>query len=1695
MSENDIDIPENDVVADEPDRKRGRWQLVALGALIAGVLAGIIILILFQTGAVDNMARTRFTNAMAEMGIAFEAEAFRIGLTPTEIEFRNATFRDKLTGEKLFFVREGMMRMTILEALSLNTRRDVNIDSLELTGLEAWVRFDENGRSNFANLRLPDDDPSARLSFKFTSSNVVITESVVYFGDEARNISATGRDLILLVEPQETAAGGDDRNYKISLRSANSTFVYDGRAVNDVTVSAEAMAHSGGADISRFELTTPIGSTSISGTIRNWEKPTYDLDVTSTVNLAQANEILVTGTTLAGVGNFTGKISGEGETYRIDGEIMSDSLTAAGVTLRGMNVNANATIRDSAYEANGTALARMLTFEDFTVNFLKLAGNVRGTGYDFNWIGELEAAAARSPNMSIASLFLSDARAEYKDRQLRLGAGSGRAGKFTLADARFSDLRARGLSFSVKDDSTLITAPSAQTAVFETDEYKLQNVTGSNVRVFHKNGFTDVDLDGLRASSAELEGNRASNLSVATFRFRDEPSVTNIRAERIFADNLFIAAARVDRLEIPAIDMQNTREGLTVYADKARVAKIDADAAVFGSMNIGGVRLTVRRGTLQVTTNDIDAGTVAVTRSETFPEGGELRNVRFGRPIYTLEPSGRYRASADMTLGGGLVGDIDLGTGKAKIVATNGSVAINDIDAEIMGGRLEADAAIAVTSRDRSAIKGRFENLDASKLLALLTGSVIPVEGNTDGTVDLTFAGRDGKSISGTVNADIEASAGSADRGLVPMEGKLDLNADNGLFTVNTAYFRTADSLMVADGRVDIRDNNTRLDLRLSSTNAAEVERIVRVTGLAPALEEQLDSLHISARGRMDLNALIEGRISDPSASGKAMFADVTMRGRQIGTVTADYVLSPEAFNVTNGLLRESTGGSATFSVKVPRTGENNIAVTADLKGVNAGNLLAALPFELPERISDLRGAATGSVKLEGLPDAAKGSIDIAAANGTIAGQNFDSLKVNASFEGMRIDLTAGEIALGSGKLGVKGNYDRATEKFDLEIDANAVPVPLVLAVLPRNDSIPDITGRVDGKGSAKGTYGNKRSYEVTFNGRIPSIEVGGEAIGGADIAISTKDGKLFANVNADLSGRPQVVAAEIDLNNESLPFTAVTEFDNSPIAPFLAFIPQLKDLGITGTATGRVEYKGNIAARNDKGEIVYSADALEGTANFTQLALLIRDTPLNAVEPINITFNTRELNVGKARFSGGGSNMAIAGTKALSETAINNLAIEGRVNLNLVNLFVKDTFFAGYADTKITLIGPNRTAKISGTADIVNGSVASFIGSDRFTADRIKGRLIFTSDQVELESATGYLGGGKFTASGGGILEGLSVKAYRLSLVGDGITVPLPKDFITTGDANLEITGIRRRTDAPIETTIAGRVFAQRSLYSRDIDLANVVGGRRDPVLSGGGSAGAIRFDLIIEGRDALVVRNNIADLTASVSLVLTGDAENPILAGRITANSGTILFRKDRYEVQRGVLEFPPNRGIDPVINLQAESTIAGYQVYVNLSGPLKETELLVANVRSSPALPQADVVSLITTGTLANTAGGIPTLAQTGINTAAEVIADSIINTPVRKATDKLFGLNVFEIDPIISGRQANPAARLTVGRQINNNLRVTYSTNLSQDQNQVLAFEYRVSNRLSFVAQYEQRSLTNVTRNRDNFSFEVRLRKRF
>jgi translocation and assembly module TamB len=338
-------------------------------------------------------------------------------------------------------------------------------------------------------------------------------------------------------------------------------------------------------------------------------------------------------------------------------------------------------------------------------------------------------------------------------------------------------------------------------------------------------------------------------------------------------------------------------------------------------------------------------------------------------------------------------------------------------------------------------------------------------------------------------------------------------------------------------------------------------------------------------------------------------------------------------------------------------------------------------------------------------------------------------------------------------------------------------------------------------------------------------------------------------------------------------------------------------------------------------------------------------------------------------------------------------------------------------------------------------------------------------------------------------LLEGFTIARFVMNLHGDDVTVPFPENFRSTVDADIEIRGSQR------EQLISGQVILRRAEYTQDIELADFINVRRESIQEGvqGVPSTAIFSDLRVEGRNALVVRNNLADFVGSISIRLDGPVSDPIIAGRITATSGTLNFRNDRYDITRALLDLPPSRNADPILNVQAESQIRGYRVIVSLTGPLSRPQ---AAVRSEPALPQEDVVSLITTGQLAAGDTSTSVLSQSGLGTATSLLTDALINAPAQRATSKLFGLTRFEINPIIGGRTGStPAARLTLGKRISKEVTVTYSTNVTSDPNMIFAVEYRVSDRLSFVAQYEQGSTRRLTTGNDNFNFEIRFRKRF
>jgi translocation and assembly module TamB len=1370
--------------------------------------------------------------------------------------------------------------------------------------------------------------------------------------------------------------------------------------------------------------------------------------VRATVDLTQTSDVFQLATTMRGAGRFEGKVTGEGDSYKVEGSVVSDALAADGVRLKALSVNATASGQGSSYEAQGKAVAELLTAGDYQLNLVQLAGGVTGTGTDFRWLGDLRAAAARSGATSLAGLFLKDASAEMHDGELAGSAASASVGSVVAQGARVGGVTASGVRFARGRDGTTHAVVNS------------------------------VRAGALTANGASAGGVQASGLDATI----------------------------------------NADSSMHATVERLNVAGLSAAGARTGSISIAGVRLAVSAGgRVEGTSDDISAGTVAFNVPTTkggAAQQGRVESVRLAHPRFTLEPGGRYRASADLSLGGGVLGQMSLGRARAAVVATNEEIQLSDFVADIFNGHARGSATIATNARAASVVRATFEGVDAGGLVAMASGNAVPLTGAATGTVDLRFPGTNFKLATGRLDATFSGATGRDESARTPLTGELALAADRGLFQLERANLHAGATELTAQGRFSFQ-GGTDLTVNLNSTDAAEFQSVVLSTGLLAPVEDKIKDFDAQLAGSLRFNGTVKGDLDAPLVNGRFELASLALRGRDLGALSADISSTATETRIDNGRLAEPDGGGATFNAVVPRVGENNIAFDATLENANAGNIVAALGLGgkggmSADNLAGL-GAASGKVSVTGFPGAMSGSANLRVAPGRIGPQAYDEIVARATFSGSNISLDAFDVKLGDGHITATGAVEIASTSNgmpsvrvnDFRVQGTNVQLGLITSLVGAG-SLPPLTGTADFNATLSGNPLDPTTLKAEISAQGRDVTINNQPAGQLTLTgHMTPDQKFVAELTTGLLGQPQVIRATVDLAGENLPATVETTLTGVDLTPLFATILNNPNVHVTGRATGTLRASGNLM--NDEG--AFTTDAITGRAEFTELTVQVEDVPLTAENPLVVTFKPNAVTFERTRFTGPGTNISFDGTAALGPGVTQDLRVNGDLNMRVLSSAQRNLFLSGIARVAVNVAGTLDKPQVTGTASVANASLAVLLSDERLTATEVNGTVRFNTNQANIESLTGRLGGGRVTVTGGALLTGFMPSQFRFVARGENVTVPatafvtLPAflgPLPTTADADLEISG---RLDGVLKVAAKGTVKLRRTEITEDIDLADLIDRRNEAPITSGGSGGgagltgaATTLDLTIQGQDALVVRNNLADMVGSLNLRVTGPIDAPITEGRITATRGTIAFRNDRYDIQRAIITLPPRADAPPVINLQAQSDIRGYRVTVTMSGPLAGG--LQTTATSDPPLPQADVIALITTGNLSGGPEGTSTLAQTGLGTATSLLTDTLINAPVQRATDKLFGLNRFEFDPVIAGRGGqSPTARLTVGRQVNRNLAITYSTNVTGEPNQVVAVEYRVSDRLSFIAQYQQGSTDTLRSGSNNFNFELRFRKRY
>ena len=1595
---------------------RRRWRYFSRRhAFLAGLIIGVGILALlvvallaYRFGYVDRYVAGQITNTFANYGIRATIREFHSSIPPRTVEMSGVELYDAATGEHLGKIDRLAATIRIADLYALNLRRNINLEDLKIEGFEAWVKFDEQGRSNFRNVHIPPPEPNARILFAYSTAHIEIKNGVVHYGDLKHEISGEARNLKATIQPDDPNQPVESRMNTVVFGMTDSTFTYDGRPINNIDLDARARINQTRAEIQELTLKSPLAEAHLTGTMDDWRALRYQMNITSSVDLTQVSDTFETDATLRGIGNFSGTVTGEGDQFKIQGGIKSDALAADGVRLQGLNVTTTGSVHGKSYEINGKAVADLLTSGDFEIDSLQLAGNVMGTGTNFRWIGELRAVAEKSYGTTMTGLILRDARAEMNEGVLTASASQFTANGFSGSGAKVDGITASGLK--VKSQNNVTTASVAT-----------------------------VKAGNISASGATVKGVTASNIDV------------------------------------------NDRDGVTsVVVKNVQVGGTSAAGAEIGELNIAGVKLSVRNRRVEGSTADINVGNVKYA-------DGQAENVKLSKPVFVVEPSGSYRATADLSIGGGVLGKMNMGQASAKVVATSRDIQLNDFSAEVFKGRANGNATISLAKNGSSHVVAKFDGLDIAGPLTAIAGSPVPLTGRATGNVDLTFPGMDFKLASGTLTTQLRAEAGETSADRIPITGDVAVRADRGVFNIQQVNLQTPATTLKASGQFSFA-NDSNLQVALNSTDASELQTVLISSGLLSGVEEKMHEYGIGIGGQLSFNGNIRGKLADPDVNGQVSLGSLLVNGTELGTLSATLAMNAAEMRVTDGRLSEKDGGGIQFSVVAPRTGENNASLEATLDRVNATALLAVSPFSKNDQLNNTQSEVSGVVKITGIPKAMSGSADLRFGPGKIAGEPLESLIARATFNGSDVSIENIDVHLTAGHIVASGKLNTSTQLFDFQGKAEGVELAR-LSALANRPGFPPVTGIADFTARVSGSLGANdfSNYQITFDGTGRDVTINGRPAGSVALVGRTENKQLSITLTSGILGSPQVIAAQVNLGSERLSASVETTLTNADLTNLLSLLIPNSKVRVSGRANGTIKASGDLL--DDDNNFTWAG--LTGTATFSELTFRAEDVQLTATTPLIVKFSPGEVAFDGARFTGTGTNISLDGTLATASGGSQNLNINGSLNLRVLNGVSPDFFSTGTAEVAVRVSGTFEDPRLIGTASLAGASVSVLLGNERWTVSNLTTVVRFTSNQAQIDSLTGTLGGGRVNATGGALLDGLTVSGFRLNLRADDVTVPFPQDFRSTLDADVEIKGSSR------EQLISGQVNLRRTEYTQDIELADLINSTRAESIEEGAeielTRTAVFAALRVEGRNALVVHNNLADLTGSVSLQLDGPVRDPTISGRITSTSGTLNFRNDRYDVTRALVDLPPTRNADPVLNIQGESQIRGYRVIITLTGPLSQPQ---AVVRSEPALPQADVVSLITTGQLSADDTSSSILSQSGVGAATSLLTDALINAPAQRATSKLFGLTRFEINPVIGGRTGStPAARLTLGRRISKEVSVTYSTNVTSDPNQIVALEYRVSDRLSFIAQYEQATTRKLSAHTNDFSFEIRFRKRF
>ncbi len=960
----------------------------------------------------------------------------------------------------------------------------------------------------------------------------------------------------------------------------------------------------------------------------------------------------------------------------------------------------------------------------------------------------------------------------------------------------------------------------------------------------------------------------------------------------------------------------------------------------------------------------------------------------------------------------------------------------------------------------------RLRDISAAEVTAALTSPAHPLgefrpAGVASGTVDVNWKGSF-NDADAAFALDVTPPARPAP-GDLPVTARIQGLYHAGDQSLQLAQFvvSTPSSRVQAAG---IFSPSSTVKFSIATSNLEEWRPLVRVLG-GPT------NLPFRVNGDATFNGSVGGTFSSPALNGTLVAQDfeftlppglhTTQQSVHWDSLAAIVRFSPQELDLRGGSLR-SGETSADFEIHATlqsgQFSENSpYSARVNLHNVDVASTTALVGFDYP-----VTGTADASLQISGTRANPQVQGHIHATNASAYGESIENLDADLRVTDGETALNAIHLTHQDASVGGSVAFTPATRNFQIDIKGEHFDLARIRQI--HLDELP-FDGRADFTLKGSGTI-DSPALDAAVH--VRDFTVDRERSGDLYLDATTRNGETRVSGHSEFTQGSLTVDGKVAISGD-YPAVITAKTDHVDLdALWRAYLGQQltghSDVVATVTLQGPLRYPRRWTLTGDASSI----------------AVEVEHAKLHNEGPVRFVYSDLTANIDPVRMLGDGTDITGHGSIHFAGSREVDLTADGTIDLKLLSAFDPDLSASGSMVVHTTVDGPLDRVLPHGTIAIQNGS-ATYAGLPSGLSE-INGSLNFTRDRIHIDQLTARTGGGTLDLKGDATRYNNQLN-FNLTALGKEVRLRYPPGVSSTGTAELHWIG------TPSASTVSGDILVTKLAVTPGFDFGSYLEHTRQAagITPANSPLYNVKLDVGVRTAPDLQMKTAVARLSGDADLRVRGSLARPSVLGRAEILEGDATFNGIKFRLERGDITFANPVAIEPQVNLQATTHVRNYDLDVTVTGT---PDRLNINYRSEPPLPKSDIIALLALG---RTSEESEQLQQQSGQTlfsdeATNLIINQAINQTVSSRMQKLFGVSRIKIDPQGLTTETNPTARgpqITIEQEFANNISLTYSTNVSQNTQQIIQGEYYFNRNVSVVGTRDQNGVV---------SFDVRVRRR-